>query len=94
MTEDIASRLPKHNRAEQSILSHIASFRRQYNSLYPRGPLLLLTAKNENHCMKSIISFVVPSLVPYEELLNISSVAQILADLITYLPPSADSHSL
>ncbi|XP_068233704.1 dynein regulatory complex subunit 7 [Palaemon carinicauda] len=88
---DKMSRVPDHNKAEEVILNHIASFRRRYNSLYPRGPLLLLTPKNENYCQKSIISFVVPSLVPFAQLLNLTSAAQVLADLITYTPPSKSS---
>ncbi|XP_047477394.1 dynein regulatory complex subunit 7-like [Penaeus chinensis] len=74
--------------SEEALLNHVASFRRRYNSYFPLGPLLLLTPKNEANEMKSIVSFVVPSLVPYSQLLELESAAQVLADLITYLPPS------
>ncbi|XP_069979534.1 dynein regulatory complex subunit 7 [Penaeus vannamei] len=74
--------------SEEALLNHVASFRRRYNSYFPLGPLLLLTPKNEENEMKSIVSFVVPSLVPYSQLLELESAAQVLADLITYLPPS------
>lgn len=42
----------KANKAvEEEFLNQIASYRRRYNTLYPRGPLLLLTPFNEEDRM-------------------------------------------
>ena len=34
--------------AQERLLNKVDSFRRRYNSVYPSGPLLLLTPRNEN----------------------------------------------
>lgn len=34
--------------AEEDLLKQVDSFRRKYNSLYPGGPLLLFTTRNES----------------------------------------------
>lgn len=34
--------------AEEDLLKQVDSFRRRYNSLYPGGPLLLFTTRNES----------------------------------------------
>lgn len=37
----------RHKETEEQLLKQVDSFRRRYNSLYPRGPLLLLTTRDE-----------------------------------------------
>ncbi|KAG7162618.1 Dynein regulatory complex subunit 7-like 4 [Homarus americanus] len=73
--------------AEDEFLDYIASYRRRYNSLYARGPLLLLTPENEDGRMVSVVSLVVPSRVPHPQLLLMQDAARVLSDMITYTPP-------
>ncbi|XP_069161008.1 coiled-coil domain-containing protein lobo [Procambarus clarkii] len=73
--------------AEDELLNHIASYRRRYNSLYPRGPVLLLMPENEDGVTVGVVSLVVPSPAPHPQLLALEDAAAVLADLISYTPP-------
>ncbi|KAK3894473.1 hypothetical protein Pcinc_001729 [Petrolisthes cinctipes] len=67
----------------------VASFRRRYNTLQPRGPLLLLSTQDDERGVQvPVTSLVVVSPQPHPQLLNLQQAATTLSDLLTYIPPS------
>ena len=49
MFQDAAKDNRVNEEAKKRLLKQVDSFRRRYNSLYPSGPLLLLSPRNENN---------------------------------------------
>lgn len=80
MLQETNEECNRYEEAEQNLLKEVDSFRRWYNSLYPSGPLLLLTPRNENdkvvssqtELMFGVITFVILNIIYFSTYIGIT----------------------
>ena len=69
---------------ESQLLEYIHDYRLQYITLFPQRKPLLYTCQNECNVTKSINTYIKPVLLPYTQICDIQSAAQLVSDIITY----------